>query len=64
MALRFNLRNLFGCLTTVCVIAGLVHGSLYYPEPWNYGCCSALFVLGLLLFFASWRWRRDEAGPR
>ena len=52
---RFSLGSMFGCLTTVCVIAALVHGGLYYREPYGTICRIGLGVLGIVLFFASWR---------
>ena len=53
---RFSLRDTFGCLTTICVIAGLLHGGLNYPEPYATFCALGLGVLGIVrFFFASWR---------
>ena len=52
---RFSLRDMLGCMTTICIIAGLAYGGLNYPEPWGTVCRLGLGVMGIVLFFASWR---------
>jgi hypothetical protein len=49
----FSLRDMFGLLTTVCAIAALAHGGLYYSEPYGGLCRLGMIIFGVILLAAS-----------